>query len=225
MNHENLPENADKRIEPEFGAVIALGKNWRLPITGGPRIDLSLESKMTALAAGQMYRDGKVGKIIFSTGKTAGKNSEGNDYPTEAEEMRRFMRIFFPIDEIPEEDVIVEAESFDTAGNAQEVRHILLKENIKNPALLTVGFHLPRSKKLFANYDVSIKKAFSSEDVLKGRNPHYKKFLSDYFWSKRHIKEIAKETIGVGLVYTIDPKGERLRRITTKTRNREEDTK
>src|ERR1035437_5834978 len=194
--------------QPEFGAVIALGKNWRLPITGGPRIDLSLESKMTALAAGQMYKDGKVGKIIFSTGKTAGKDSNGNDYPTEAAEMNRFMRIFFPLDEIPVEDVIVEAESFDTAGNAQEVKQILQKENIKNPALLTVGFHLPRSKKLFANYGVGIRKAFSSEDVLKGRNPHYEKFLSDYFWSTRHIKELGKESIGVGLVYTIDPKGE-----------------
>ncbi len=213
----------ERKDAPEFGAVIALGKNWRLPIDGGPRIYLSLESKMTSLAAGQMYSDGRVGKILFVTGKTAGKDKDGNFYPTEGEEMYKFMRIFFP--DIPAEDVIIEGESFDTAGNAEEVGKILKREQINDPALLTVGFHMPRSRKTFANYNVPIKAAFSSESVLKGRNPHFDKFLHDYRFGTTHLGLAVKEAAAAFLVATVDPKGTKIvRKISTKTRNREDDS-
>lgn len=205
----------------EYDAVIALGKNWRLPIEG-KRIYLSIESKMTALAAAELYISGQVGKIIFSTGETAGRDSGGNYYSTEAEEMKRFMRIFFTEDEIPENVIELETNSFDTAGNAEEVGKILQKEKLRKLALVTVGTHLPRAKKLFADYKVPIAKSFSSEGVLRQRNPHYEKFLHEYFWSTRHLKEVGKEAIGVGLAYTVDPKGKLLRRITRETRQREE---
>lgn len=227
MKNTELSREIEERSR-KFDAVIALGKNWRLPIGkdnthplgGSPQIDLSIESKMTALAAGQMYVDGCTNKIIFSTGQTAGKDKQGNYYPTEAEEMKRFMRIFFPENEIPESAIETQTKSFDTAGDAEEDKKILEREDIKNVALLSVGSHLWRSKRLFENYGVRIKKAIASQDILKGRNPHYDKLIQDYFWSTRHLKEIIKETIGVGLVYTIDPKGERLRKATIKTRNR-----
>lgn len=146
--------------KPRFDAVVALGKNWRRNLSGvtrqefthlvrdesgkplidwennpltnkSYRIYLSLESKMTALAAGQMYVEGKAGKIIFSTGETAGKDPEGNPYPTEAEEMKRFMRIFFPKDVIPESAIELESQSFDTAGNAEEVKKCFKKKEFR----------------------------------------------------------------------------------------------
>jgi uncharacterized SAM-binding protein YcdF (DUF218 family) len=250
MNSESRPTQISVQREStsNYDAVIALGKNWRLPITGEPRIDLSLESKMTALAAAKLYKDGKVEKIIFSTGKTAGKDKFGNDYPPEADEMYKYMRRFYSEEEIPSEAVILQNSSFDTAGDAEESGKILKRHGINRPALLTIGTHLPRAKRLFSNYGIKIAGSFSSQEVLKGRNPHLDKFLHDYSWrlgikntnldprfilrmdrnrqgkprSIRHVKEIVKEAIGTVLVYTIDPKGDKIvRKMSAKTRNRE----
>ena len=208
----------EQQPQEKFDAIIALGKNWRLPIEGS-RIYLSIESKITAIAAGQMYVDGRAGGIIFSTGQTAGINKEiGQPYPTEAEEMKRFMRIYFNEDQIPESAIKTEAISFDTAGNAEEVKKILEDEKLKKVAVLTIGSHKRRSGKIFANYGVSVT-AIASQDVLKNRNGHYDKFLNEYAWSTRHAKELLKETILNTLLF-VDPKGEKLRAVTTKSRNR-----
>lgn len=198
-------------------AVIALGKNWNFSIEG-KRIELSLESKITALAAAELYLQKKVNNIIFSGGETAGLDLNGIPYPSEAEEMKKFLRIFFQNNEIPDKAIILENKSIDTAGNAEEVREIINIKKFKKLALLTVGFHLPRSKEIFKNYNVLIKAYYSSEEVLKNSNSYYDQLISEYYWSTRYITEIAKEVVGLGLVHTIDPKGKILRAITAKTR-------
>lgn len=232
LETEHHPEVAE--IEPrKFGAIVALGKNWRLPVTGGPRIDLSIESKMTALAAAEMYRAGLANKIIFSTGKTAGKDAQGNEYPTEAEAMYKFMRIFFSPEEIQDSAVILETTSFDTAGNAEEVKKIMQEKRIDNIALLTVGYHLPRAKRLFKNYGINVKKAFRSEKVLAEKRPRYANFYNEYLWRRKvlrgHLKPLkdagvilGKEAVASGLAFTVDPLGKGItRKITAKSRHRE----
>lgn len=217
---ERERQGAYHESEPaKFDAVVALGKNWRLPIDGS-RIHLSIESKMTAIAAGQMFVDGKTNEIIFSTGHTAGLDKETRQlYPTEAEEMKRFMRIFFSEDQIPESAIRTEIVSFDTAGNAEKVKKIIGDEKLRKVAVLTIGSHKLRSKKLFANFGIPVT-AIASQDVLKGRNPHYEKFLHDYAWSARHTKELLKETALNTLLF-VDPKGEKLRLATKRSRDRE----
>lgn len=198
-------------------SVVALGKNWEFPVYG-KRISLSLESKITALAAAELFIRGDTNSIIFSGGKTAGDDAKGVPYPSEAEEMKRFMRIFFHKNEISDKAIILEEFSIDTAGNAEEVFKIVNNKKLKKIGLLTVGFHLPRAKEIFKNHGVKIQKFFSSEEILKNKNPYYDRLLSDYYWSSKYFTEVLKETVGLGLVHTIDPKGQIVRKITEKTR-------
>jgi uncharacterized SAM-binding protein YcdF (DUF218 family) len=201
----------------ELDAVVALGKNWDFSIEG-KRIYLSLESKLTALAAAELYVRKKVKKIIYSGGETAGLGINGKPFPSEAEEMKKFIRIFFKKDEIPDKEIILEEKSIDTAGNAEEVGKIIKAKKFENIGLLTVGFHLPRAKEIFKNHKVSITEYFSSEEVLKNKNLYYDNLINDYYWSTKYLTEIVKEAVGLGLVYTIDPKGKILREITSRTR-------
>lgn len=209
--------SAEKK-KPQFDAVAALGKNWRLPVEG-MRIYLSLESKMTALAAGELFVQGKVGKIIFLTAETAGNDPQGNPYPGEAEEMKRFMRIFFPEDVIPENAIEIDTHSFDTAGNAEEMKRIAERERLSKIALLTVGFHLERSMRFFESYGVRVKKGFASEKILRGRSSHYKKFFRRYFGSERYDDLESLES-KVNLISKIDRKGKVIRLVTQVTRHR-----
>lgn len=199
--------------------VVALGKNWDFSIEG-KRIYLSLESKLTALAAAELYAQKNVKSIIFSGGETAGLDSNGNAYPSEAEEMKKFIRIFFQKSEIPDKAIILEEKSIDTAGNAEEVRKIIKAKKFERIGLLTVGFHLPRAKEIFKNHNVSIAEYFSSEEILKNKNLYYDKLINDYYWSTKYFTEIIKETVGLGLVHTIDPTGKMLRKITSQTRGK-----
>jgi uncharacterized SAM-binding protein YcdF (DUF218 family) len=204
--------------KPQFDAIVALGKNWRLPV--GPRIQLSIESKMTVLAAGQMYADGKVGKIIFSTGETAGKNLQGHTYPAEADQMKKFLRRFFSEEQIPDAAIELENHSFDTAGNAEEVRTIINDLHLQKVALLTVGFHLPRSMRLFKSYGVNVDQGLSSEQILEARSSHYQGFLDEYHQSDRY-KNLTSTERKVNAISIIDRKGKLIRLITKRSRHRE----
>lgn len=244
-NIERYPAQNPELVPQKFDAVVALGKNWRLPVGtdkthpkgGGPRVNLSIESKITTLAAAELYLSGRANKIIFSTGKTAGKDAQGNDYPTEAEAMYEFMRRSVSEEAIPDSDVILETTSFDTAGNAEEVKKILDRENIgKNIAVLTIGYHSFRAGKLFENYGLKTK-VLRSEDVLGKANERY----SDFYikaWRRKlfsehnldSIKAVAelglillKEAVASGLVLSrIDSMGTGLtRKLTQKSRHRE----
>jgi len=100
--------------------LVVLGKNIGVNSTRSDiqndNFHLSTDSRLNVLAAGELCKPGM--KIIFSTGKTA-----GNDFPSEAEAMRKYFRIHFP--DFPEKNLVLGPNSKDTAGNAQEVAKIL----------------------------------------------------------------------------------------------------
>lgn len=201
----------------EFDVVIGLGKNWRLPIQGD-RIDLSVESKMTALAAAQMVVNGQAARIIYSTGQTAGVNPEtGEPYPAEADEMKSFVRRFFSEEELPSSLIRTETTSFDTAGNAEEVKKILNENGLNNPALVTVGYHGDRARTLFNRNGIR-SSFFKSEDILAHmRDGRYYRFL------KPSVGIMLKELVARVLVHTVDRQGTGLtRKITAKSRHREQ---
>ena len=80
-------QSPPREREPrKFQAVIVLGKNWREYPSEKPTQDwklrLSIESEMSALAAGELFKQGRTERIIFSGGRTAGK-----DLPSEAAAM------------------------------------------------------------------------------------------------------------------------------------------
>lgn len=240
----------EKRRRPKFGAVIALGKNWRLdedknviphdygaslvdwdgnPFTGRyVTSDLSVESKMTTLRAAEMYMKGLAGRIAFLTGETAGtwKDRFGNvhHFPPEAEEMKKFLRRFYTEEQIPDSAIFCENTSIDTAGNAEEVKRQFLDPlRIKNVALLTVGFHLQRSMRLFKNYGIAVKQGFASDEVLEGADrssAHFERYLDAYHKSDRYKKGLVPLEKKAELISRVDRKGKLTRLITTRSRHK-----
>jgi uncharacterized SAM-binding protein YcdF (DUF218 family) len=105
---------------PSPALLIVLGKN--IGVDSSPEdirrdnYHLSRESRLNALAAGNLYRPGM--KILFSTG--------GEGVPAESSAMRDYLLSRFP--DIPEEAIDLEDRSIDTAGNAEEVSKILRNE-------------------------------------------------------------------------------------------------
>src|SRR3989344_5662305 len=188
---EVLPESeGNVELPDKFQAVIVLGKDWReyppeIPPPETWKLRQSLESKMSTIAAGEMYKSGVTDKIIFTTG-----NSPGEKWQPEAETMKQLLQKKYP--DIPDEDIIVEGESIDTFENAERVAPILEKHGFQNVALLTVGFHLERAEKIFENMGISVH-GFPSEEILKKRSPHYKKFVERFLSSGRVKKERVKE--------------------------------
>lgn len=201
-------------MNPPYDTVIALGKNWKHPLTDP--IELSIESCITTLAAAILFKQGTVKSILFSTGKTAGKH-----YPSEAEAMYAYMRKYFSKDVIPDNACILETTSFDTLGNAVEVKKLLKEHTLQSTVLLTIGYHLPRSVHTFTSQGIPPSIALASEEVLQSfplTEPPLP--LASYFHSFRYKKEVGKEWIARLLTVTIDPTGERiLRKLTTKTRH------
>ncbi len=210
----------DDLNEPNI-VIIALGKNWREyppnPLPPGWKPELSVESKISALATGALWHErGCKDKIILSTGKTAGR-----DCPSEARAMYDFMKDHYF--GIPENLITLEEVSIDTVGNAEEVLKILPATILQNVILVTVGYHMPRSKKIFDR--VLRKKGYAvypteSEDVLlRGGTKHWN--LVDKFQKSRSRKiEYVKEFI-LRMILRIDPDGKMLRKITRKIRHAE----
>ena len=199
----------------KFDAVIVLGKNWQKypPKNPSPewRLQLSQESRLSALAAGEMYAAGMVNKIVFSTGKTAGAN-----WPSEAKAMADYMRARFK--DIPEEAVVLEEVSLDTVQNAEEVLKILDQLHITKAALLTVGFHVPRAAQIFKNFGLPMSHAFAAEDFVTERSVHHQKFVDQFVHSSGVKLEKLKELLLRGLL-VIDTKGAIPSMITKKIRN------
>lgn len=197
----------------KFKFAIVLGKNWQeYPPKNAPkdwRLRMSIEGKMTTLAAGEFYRHGFAEKIIFSGGKTAGKNFE-----SEAEAMREYLRIKFP--EIPDESVILEEKSFNTQGNAENVARMLGggKDGL---ALITMTSHLPRAVKIFAQHRLSVQ-GFKTEELLQKYSLHRRRFVDKFLASRRAKFENFKEKILRAILF-VDPKGEFIGRISRRVRH------
>jgi hypothetical protein len=245
---EILRPLAEIRNERPLRAVAALGKNWRLPIDPhDPTPELAIESKETTLAAAEKIIRGEADVIVFLTGKTAGEYIPSPlesalmqspfERPGESAQMRNFLRRFYPTDLIPEERVIIDPDSFDTAGNAEEFKKIIADPDLRIGEfdLLTVGYHLRRAKKIFKRWGLKYANAEKSEAVLaRLRNKRFKNLLRNAVLNKllekHEIKPLissaavlGKEAVATILAYTVDPKGTGLtRKITQKSRHRED---
>lgn len=208
-SHEQLPQ--------KFGAVIVLDRIWRPGKKDSPERGhhLSVDGKMRALAAVEMYKAGLVDKIIFTGGKASGK-----EYPSDAESMRAYFLKKYP--DIPEDKIILEEESFNTYENAEEAAGILERHNIQNVALLTNEYHLERAKKIFEGEGVKVSE-FPAERFLAHRRSasgtnHYERFVES-FMKSGHVKwEKAKEAILRGLL-VVDRHGALPRAVTRAVRH------
>lgn len=211
-----------------YTAVVAHGKNWELPVPDDPAdIRLSIESELTARAAGMLYVAGLADTIIFSTGATA-----GGAYPTEASAMRREMRTRFTTEQVPDDAILMEEDSYDTPTNVRAVRELCAAHGIGNVMLLTVGYHLPRTKYLARKAGLPVIAAYSSDDVVYryGQEPThvYARSVIGQSLDRRTVKPLVRtaasyvlEAAGWGIAL-IDPTGEGVTKsITTRLRHRQ----
>ena len=220
-NPENFPNS--EIINPKLDAIVVLGHNLGTGYTGERLRELpdhlSGHSKLSVLAAAILFKEGFTDRIIFSSGHTAGKETI-----SEAEAMRNFMKKKFP--EIPDEAIILEEKSIDTAGNAEESIKIVKQLKLSNVGLMSTRDHLKNSTVLFRRYGLNVKQenSFISEEVisrymLNGHPKNPNLFLKGYRESRQVKGDFYKrELIRKILLYAIDPKGKLLR---LKSRTRE----
>jgi len=105
--------------------------------------------------------------------------------------MRDYLFKRFP--DIPDPAVQLEEQSLDTSGNAEHVARLLTQWRMQKVALVTVSFHVPRSKRLFAEFGVKFAHSFSAEEEFAKYAPQYQTFLKNYRRSPRVAIEIMKE--------------------------------
>ncbi len=210
------PESS-KELPKHFDALVVLGRNWR-EYPGGKspeefKLHLSVESKMSAVAAGEMFRQGLVETVIFSGGKTAGQK-----FPSEAAAMAEYLKKKYP--EIPERAIVLEEESIDTPENAEQVARMVQNNlELKTIALLTGNIHLPRAQALFKEFGVETH-PFPAEDELKGISKEYEQFIEAY--SKLSLEGVTaqvREWVLRSLLW-VDPKGKIPRVVTNVLRNK-----
>jgi uncharacterized SAM-binding protein YcdF (DUF218 family) len=192
--------------QPKYDIVIALGKNWE---KGNKK--LSLESRMTALAAGKLLADGVAKRAIFSGGYTA-----GDKMPSEARGMglHMFRRSKYKGQAA---NADLEEASLDTSRNAENVKKGLKGD--EKVLLLSMRYHFPRARRIFKSYGIKADIMYSDR-VLKGESPHMDRFLRNYFWSPRHLYEKLKEKLILNPISWIDRKGKMLRSLATFLRGR-----
>lgn len=157
----------------KYDALVVLGKNigvgWTRNRIRKTKHFLSDRAELSVMAGGTLFQTGNFDKIIFSAGKTAGKN-----YPSEAEAMSKFLLLHFP--DIPKDKIILEDISRDTLENASEVKKIADKLEIKSMLILTTPEHVMRSKMLFKKEGMDVEVKASSE-ILKDLSPQaYEEF-------------------------------------------------
>lgn len=182
--------------------IVVLGKYWRLDGS-----DLSLESKLNALAALVLYRRLQPPPVLlFSGGHTAGR-----DRPAESEAMRTYL-LRHDL-QVPDGAILLETESIDTAQNADFVARILQGQGVASVDLLTVRAHAAGARRIFAAYGVRVDRVHAAEDVLAMRSSHHLGFIRRYARSPRVLAQWAQEAVR-SVLLLVDPRGERLRRVT-----------
>ncbi|MGC9598811.1 MAG: YdcF family protein [Minisyncoccia bacterium] len=194
-------QERDKEIEsalekiPNADAVVVLGEWFEMNKNG--KAVPSLESKMRAIGALELFERGKVKKIIISgSGHRKGVSTEA----TVAEAMKEYLLSRG----IPENAVFTEGTSINTAEGLENVLGLLEQEDIRKVLLETNEYHLPRARQLFENIlrkhglDINLANSVSAEELLKERSPHYEK-LTSHFEFPSSLKNAPREALQKGL--------------------------
>src|ERR1700741_1299105 len=176
-------------------AILAHGKNWELPVPPDPaKLQLSIESEITAEAAGTLYGNGIGDLIVFSGGFTAGQA-----YPSEAAKMGEALRSQFTESQIPRSKVVLEEDSYDTAENLVNAKELMSELDVDSFILLSVGYHLPRVKKLAKLLDIPVAAAYKSDYVLRekygGTNHLYAEEVMSRAIGKRSVRPLVRAAV------------------------------
>lgn len=193
------PEKEVKKFEdvPEADVVVVLGCELKRNKAG--EIVPGIESKMRALGALELLKEGKAKRIMFTGG--VAKEFPGKSIAAAMKEY--LMSEKFKRYGIPEESILVEEESKNTNENLENALDILEKERgrTKSISLLTNEYHLDRAEQLLGNV---LKKrglkleigSIVAEEILKKRSAHYAGLAAHYQFPTSLAKAPSKKLLG-----------------------------
>lgn len=205
-------ENSDK-----LRYLVVLGSGWKtrgdLPeeyIGESHPSHLQMESKMRALAAAEMYKQGLVDRIILSGG-TKEKIDNQKVALSEAEGMKEYVLTKYP--DVSEDVFVLDSDARDTSQSAENISKIFERLNVSQALLLTSDAHLKRAGRLFRNYRVEVSDTIAAELKLGNRSRHYRRFVDRYLSSSR-VKGRRRREMLLGMLLSFDRKGKVLRILT-----------
>jgi uncharacterized SAM-binding protein YcdF (DUF218 family) len=139
-------QNIPKAELPTADAIVILGGATRSQAYPRPDVDFA-DSGDRVWYGATLYRAGKAPKIIVSGGRITWK---GNGSP-ESDDMTKLLVEMG----VPQQDIIPEANSFNTRDNAVNVKQILQEQNFKTILLVTSAMHMPRSMAIFKHLGIN----------------------------------------------------------------------
>ncbi len=137
----------------------------------------SMESKMRALGAFELWRRGLVDSVIISGGPWKDFGEDRSSAQVVGEYIAK--------KGVDPKDLILETKSKNTAENLENVLDFLEAKGIKSALIETNEYHLGRARQLLENIlekrGLKIEIAtIAAEKILKERSRHYKNFVSHY---------------------------------------------
>lgn len=187
------------------GPVVFLGRG----ITADPNIigraAINIGSELNAIAASLLLEYENIPRVLLCGGKT-----EGMQYPSEAEVMKKYMT---EMCQSPADRIEVESASIDTMGNIVEaIEKGFIQKNTSLP-LVSVWQQLPRAKIYFKSIAGIKAQLRSSQGIIwKYGSSKHKSMLWGYIFSLGFTFEIVKEA-GLLLIALFDRKGKGVRWI------------
>lgn len=142
---------------------------------------LSLDSKINTRAAGELYVPGR--KILLSGGKTIGEG-----FPSQPEAAKIFLMDVYS--DIPEEDILIDNEGFDTAKSAEYLEGLAEQGTFKHFGIVTTGFHLLYTYPLFKQFGSPDMSLIASEDIVGEIDDHFARIIKIWADSKRVGNEV-----------------------------------
>lgn len=174
------------QVPPKIDCLVVLGKNlgqgiWNKQTAQEIPYNLSLDSKINTRAAGELYEPGR--KILLSGGHTIGEG-----FPSQPEAAKRFLQDIYP--DIPDEDILIDDQGFDTAKSAEYLAHLAKDGKFKHFAAVSEAFHLVYTYPLFRQYGAPELALIASEDIVAETNEQFAKIIDIWKNSKRVDGEV-----------------------------------
>jgi hypothetical protein len=189
----------------KFDAVIILDNIWTPKPTDTPESGnrMSIDGKMRALAAVELYKEGKADRFIF-----CGGYKPDPSYPSNAELMKDYFLVRCP--EIPAENLFVENRSINTQENAAGAEEIVRSHGFAHVGVITNEYHLKRAVEIF-QHEGGVVEGIPAEDLLRERTngmdtAHMEAFVDAYEHSLQTKWNEVKEVAYRGLL-KVDPDG------------------
>ena len=157
LEQQNIPGEL-----PTADVIVVLGGATRSPIHPRPAVDI-MEAGDRIIHAAQLYKQGKAPKVLVSGGRIdlAGATS------SEAEDMSQLLQFMG----VPDKDILLEPESYNTRENALYSQPILEAAGLEKILLVTSAMHMPRSLLIFRKLGMDVTPAATDFLIAQSERP------------------------------------------------------